>query len=137
MERQRPASGDRVRWLLGLQEIPGLGPAGIKGLVRRYGSVQRVVTAIDEPAAGDRLIDVVRRSIGSVDWSRVTDEMQAAEDHGIAVCTLEDEEYPENLKAITGPPPVLWYRGTLKSLRRRTLACVGTTEPSPRGVQRA
>src|SRR5205807_2648434 len=119
MEQQRPDSGDRVRWLLALQEIAGLGPAGIKSLLGRYGSVQRLVAAIDEPPGADRLFEVVRRAIANVDWSAIDVEIRAAEDHGIAVCTLEDAEYPENLKPISGPPPVLWYRGTLKSLRRR------------------
>lgn len=132
-----PPGSDRVRWLMALLEIPGLGPAAITTLIRRYGTVERLVAAIEDQRASDRLIEVVRRSIGAVDWSAIGGEIKVAEDNGIAACTLEDDEYPENLREISGPPPVLWYRGTLKSLRRRALACVGTTEPSPRGVQRA
>ena len=42
-------------------------------------------------------------------------------------------EYPERLKEIYDPPPVLWLRGPASLLSRPGIAIVGTRHPSPYG----
>ncbi len=42
-------------------------------------------------------------------------------------------EYPERLKEIYDPPPVLWVRGDAGLLARPAIAVVGTRHPSPYG----
>jgi DNA processing protein len=48
---------------------------------------------------------------------------------------IEDADYPELLKQISGAPKVLWYRGILPSPIEICVAVVGTRRPSPYGQQ--
>ena len=50
------------------------------------------------------------------------------------ILTFEDEEYPEPLREIFDPPPVLWVLGDVKLLARPSIAVVGTRHPTPYGT---
>jgi DNA processing protein len=50
------------------------------------------------------------------------------------ILTYEDEEYPERLREIFDPPPVLWVLGDVKLLARPSIAIVGTRHPTPYGT---
>lgn len=54
---------------------------------------------------------------------------------GGKLITLASPEYPERLKEIYDPPPVLWARGAVELLSRPSIAIVGTRHPSPYGIQ--
>jgi DNA processing protein len=51
-----------------------------------------------------------------------------------ALLTYEEDEYPERLREIFDPPPVLWVLGDVKLLTRPAIAIVGTRHPSPYGT---
>lgn len=53
---------------------------------------------------------------------------------GTTLITLASPEYPERLREIYDPPPVLWVRGDAKLLARPSIAIVGTRHPSPYGA---
>ncbi len=49
--------------------------------------------------------------------------------HGIKTIIFTDRYYPENLKKINNPPPILYYKGAcLTKKHRKALACIGTRE---------
>jgi DNA processing protein len=50
------------------------------------------------------------------------------------IVTFEDDEYPEQLREIFDPPPVLWVLGDAKLLARPAIAVVGTRHPTPYGT---
>jgi DNA processing protein len=50
------------------------------------------------------------------------------------ILTYEDKEYPERLREIFDPPPVLWVLGDVKLLARPAIAIVGTRHPTPYGT---
>lgn len=47
--------------------------------------------------------------------------------------TLAEESYPQRLRHIPYPPPVLFYEGSLESLEQQTMGIVGTRRCSPHG----
>ncbi|HEY2466286.1 MAG TPA: DNA-processing protein DprA [Terracidiphilus sp.] len=53
---------------------------------------------------------------------------------GTTLITLASPEYPERLREIYDPPPVLWVRGDVRLLARPSIAVVGTRHPSPYGT---
>lgn len=55
----------------------------------------------------------------------------------ISVITLADEQYPERLKNIPDPPPVLYVRGTLPDQEKLTIGMVGTRDASEYGMRAA
>lgn len=66
---------------------------------------------------------------------------RAAEEEGgyilrekATLVTLACPQYPERLREIYDPPPVLWIRGAVELLSRPSIAVVGTRHPSPYGT---
>lgn len=113
----------------------GLGPRRIKLLVTHFGSAQAVLAA--EPEALTAVEGVGPGSLADLaaarsdDWPRK--ELARAERLGVRVLALEDAEYPESLRAIYDPPPVLYLRGELPETGAlpRSVGVVGTRDASP------
>lgn len=114
---------------------PGLGP-------RR---IQRAVRGIQEPAELFRLpltaLEALQIPIASARFIAEGKARKAAEEEwericnsGCGVMTLADADYPERLREIFDPPPVLWVRGDRELLSRPAIAVVGTRAPSPYGT---
>ncbi len=61
--------------------------------------------------------------------------LAAAPDHHLL--TLDDPRYPEGLRALTDPPPVLFVTGAPELLRRPQLAVIGSRKPTPGGRDNA
>jgi DNA processing protein len=51
-----------------------------------------------------------------------------------ALHSYDEEDYPERLREIFDPPPVLWVLGNAKLLARPAIAVVGTRHPTPYGT---
>ena len=85
---------------------------------------------------GERLIDGVDERIWN-SWRGATglDEVMAQRcaEHGISVVCTRDENYPQVLTDDIDPPPVLFHRGNLASLRLRRVGVIGTRTASLSG----
>ena len=71
-------------------------------------------------------------------WSRALaqayDTLEDCDRRGIRVLSLFDEHYPQRLRAIHDPPPLLFVRGSNDALlNERMAAVVGTREPTSFG----
>lgn len=62
------------------------------------------------------------------------EEVRRVEEQGAGFLTHDCADYPERLREIYDPPPVLWYRGETKLLALPGIAVVGTRHPSPYGA---
>jgi DNA processing protein len=124
---------DRLAWLA-LVLSPGLGPKRIVDAMNRLDAASEIfalpLTALEAlrfPAAAAQFIfDGKARAAAEAEWARVAAQ-------GAAIVTFGCEEYPERLKEIYDPPPVLWVRGDVRLLTRPSIAVVGTRKPSPYG----
>lgn len=124
----------RLGWLA-LALAPGLGPKRILDAVREIHSAAQIFTltlteleGLKFPAqAAQFIFDGKARRAAEEEWSRV----RAA---GATVVTYSCAEYPERLREIYDPPPVLWVRGDVKLLSRLAIAVVGTRHPTPYGT---
>ena len=66
------------------------------------------------------------------------EQMQRWEQDGLHVLALFDERYPETLRQLHEPPPLLWVRGDVALLSdARMGAVIGTREPSRFGITAA
>ena len=63
-------------------------------------------------------------------FTREIERLQATE---ISLTTLEEADYPETLRWIPEPPPVLYIWGTLRHEDSLAVAVVGSRKPSPYG----
>jgi len=124
---------DKLAWLA-MALTPGLGPKRILDAMRELEAPSQIfalpLTALEGlrlPAeAAQFIFDGKARAAAQEEWER------AAAERGTLV-TFGCAEYPERLKEIYDPPPVLWVRGAAALLSRPAIAIVGTRHPSPYG----
>jgi DNA processing protein len=124
---------DRLAWLA-LALAPGLGPKRILDAVRPLKTASRIfaltlteLEGLRFPAHSAQFIfDGKARQVAEEEWARV-------EAQGATILSFGCPEYPERLKEIYDPPPVLWVRGAISLLSRPAIAVVGTRHPSPYG----
>jgi DNA processing protein len=125
---------DRLAWLA-LVLAPGLGPKRILDAVKQLDAAGQVftlpLTALEGlrfPAqAAQFIFDGKARQAAEEEWARVLAQ-------GATLVTFGCPEYPERLKEIYDPPPVLWVRGEVSLLSRPAIAVVGTRHPTPYGT---
>jgi DNA processing protein len=124
---------ERLAWLA-LVLAPGLGPKRILDAAKALESVSQIFTlslteleGLKFPAQASQFIfDGKARQAAEEEWARVAAQ-------GATLVTYSCPEYPERLKEIYDPPPVLWVRGAAGLLSRPGIAVVGTRHPSPYG----
>ena len=124
---------DRLAWLA-LALSPGLGPKRILDAVKQLAEPSQIfaltlteLEGLRFPAqAAQFIFDGKARQAAEEEWARVAAK-------GATVLTFGCQEYPERLKEIYDPPPVLWVRGPVSLLSRPAIAVVGTRHPTPYG----
>ena len=123
----------RLAWLA-LALSPGLGPKRILDAMKQLDAPAQIftlpLTALEGlrfPAqAAQFIFDGKARAAAEEEWARVVA-------HGAELVTFSCPAYPERLKEIYDPPPVLWVRGAAGLLARPAIAVVGTRHPTPYG----
>jgi DNA processing protein len=124
---------DRLAWLA-MALTPGLGPKRILDAVQTMDTPSQIFSlglteleGLRLPAASVQfLFDGRGRAVAEAEWARVTAT-------GATLVCHSCEAYPERLREIYDPPPVLWVRGDASLLSRPSLAVVGTRHPTPYG----
>ncbi len=94
----------------------------------------------EKSLAAKKTAELIRKGLDSRDeWSaRVDEELEMAASVGARLITVLDETYPVNLRLIYNLPPFLFVRGTPWSDNDvRSVAVVGTRDPSPLGRKKA
>ncbi|HEY6488471.1 MAG: DNA-processing protein DprA [Terracidiphilus sp.] len=124
---------DRLAWLA-LVLAPGLGPKRILDAVRTLDAPSQIfrislteLEGLNFPAGAAQFIfDGKARQAAEQEWLRVAEL-------GATILTYGCAAYPERLKEIYDPPPVLWMKGPAALLARPAIAVVGTRHPTPYG----
>ncbi|MER9025611.1 DNA-protecting protein DprA [Mesorhizobium sp. M0815] len=121
--------------ILTLTALRGIGPATAERLAEKFSLLDAIADA--EPA---KLRSVVSASVAESlheptalanageKAQRVLDE---ADRRGIRVLSVFDQDYPAALRSLQDRPPVLFIKGKLPPFR--SVACIGTREPSEFG----
>lgn len=101
--------------LLALQEFDGIGQSGALHFAMLATEIQPIEAPYEEA------------------WSRalaeVEAEIESCRAEGIRVISIFDADYPERLRAIPDPPPVLYVKGDLEALHgERVVTVAGSRE---------
>jgi DNA processing protein len=124
---------NQLAWLA-LALTPGLGPRRILQAYESLGEIARIfrlslteLESLNFPAAAVQFLfeGKARRE--------AEEELVRVREQGGIILTYSDEIYPERLREIFDPPPVLWIRGEAALLSRPSIAVVGTRHPTPYG----
>ncbi len=124
---------DRLAWLA-LALSPGLGAKRILEAMRVVSTPSRIfdltlteLEGLRFPAGAAQFIfDGKARQAAEEEWERVQKQ-------GATILSFGCADYPERLKEIYDPPPVLWIRGPAVLMSGPAIAVVGTRHPSPYG----
>jgi len=123
------------KYWLALSNIPKLGDATIKKLFDHFGSVEAIWEANLEKFS--QVEGLTKSQAFSIIESRqkinLDEELNRVKEFDFI--TLEDPEYPEKLKNIYDPPPIIFYKGDITILKERAIAIVGTRKPSNYGSE--
>ena len=124
------------RYWVAFNLVKGVGAVRLQALRDHFGDLtlawQAPLEALQAAGLSPKLAERVAQMRASVDLDKYMAKM-AAQD--IQIVTWEDEHYPERLKEIEQPPPVLYMRGTLTSEDAWAVAVVGTRRVSAYGRQ--
>ena len=98
----------------------GIGPRSVKSLVERFGSLK---SAVEEE--GIELEGEVERA---------KREIERAEEEGVDIIAITESGYPELLRQIPDPPPVLYVKGRIPE---PCISVVGSRRTTPYGRRTA
>jgi DNA processing protein len=125
-----------VRYYLGFNLVPGIGPARFRRLLAFFGSADAAwrATAPDLVAAGldGKTIDQLLAKRTALNLDR---ELERIDEAGAILLTVDDVGYPPLLKHIADAPPLLYVQGSLRPGDELALAVVGTRRASVYGKQ--
>lgn len=116
---------DAAYWVA-FKNVSGLGPVRFQRLLETFGSMQEAWHADTGrllQVADRRLVELLVAQRRRIDPSEEYANLLA---DGVQVITLRDDRYPDLLREISAPPPVLFARGDLLPTDRRAVAVVGT-----------
>ena len=125
---------DAKAYWIALNKVSGIGAVRMAALLSTCGSAEAAWCAsIQElKAAGldRRTLENLLKARRELD---VAAEYERVLKAGVQVLTLDDDDYPVNLRQIDAPPPVLYVRGTLQPKDTWAIGIVGTRRASPYG----
>ena len=124
---------ERAYWVI-LNTAAGIGPIRFQRLLEICGDARGAWEATDLELAAAGL---ERRTIAAIKRLRQRTTPDAVLDRLRQLCitplTLLDPAYPENLRHVADPPPVLFTRGRIVAADATAVALVGTRRATPYG----
>lgn len=129
---------DQYLGWLALALTPGLGARLTGRLLREFGSPEAVFNASLTSLEAQHVPAAVAQAIHSrQQMSAAAKELSKAEAAKCKVVTWDEPLYPQLLREIYDPPPLLYVKGNTELLNRHSIGIVGTRRPTPYGNQMA
>ncbi|KJV07003.1 DNA-binding protein [Methylocucumis oryzae] len=125
-----------MKFWLALLRTPGVGSRTFLKLLATHSPAQLFAESASSLAA----LGLNPQSISAIkapDWQTVDNDLVWLAQPNQLALTISDADYPELLKQIADPPPVLFVRGHANVLSLPQLAMVGSRNPSALGKETA
>jgi DNA processing protein len=122
---------------LALTLAPGLGARRIAQLIEEFGDAASVRAADGAALARAGVPKAAIAAIASPDKERIESALLWAKHDGAHLLTPDAAAYPERLRELAAPPPVLFVRGDLTVLSEPQIAVVGSRNPTAGGIETA
>lgn len=131
---------DDLSYWLALHQGSGIGPATFGQLFKHYPKPQLLFDSPESIAQLDlkpAQKNSIKKAIQHPNWDAVEQELLWAEKTENHILLQTQPEYPELLKQIHSPPPLLFIKGQVSVLNEIQLAIVGSRNPSVDGHETA
>jgi DNA processing protein len=134
-----PENSKEIEKWLKLINTDGVGPVTFKKILEKCGSVDKALGASVKELSeiegiGFKTAEAITRTRDKFDSAG---ELELAEKLRVRIINFEDEEYPQLLKDIYDPPPVLYIKGPIKKEDNLAIAIVGARRCSLYGEEQA
>lgn len=127
------------KYCIWLSSIPGVGSKSCLSLIRHFGSAENIYQCSFQELMSSGLIK--ERTASSITENRklenINEYLKIMKENGIKVYTIGESEYPENLKNIYDPPPVIYVKGEIKKEDSLAIGIVGSRKASDYGLKTA
>lgn len=121
--------------VIGLNMISGIGSSRLKKLLEAFGSAPKVFLASESKLRKiEGIGDKIAQEITGFRFENLKKELNLADKLKVRIITVDDIEYPQNLKNIYDPPICLYLKGGLKKEDGLSLAIVGSRRASFYGL---
>jgi DNA processing protein len=123
---------DIEAWLA-LALVPGVGPVTQRKLIEHFGSPRSALAATSDEIArflGDASVAGLSRG---ADRALVDKALAWSSAQGNHLVTFDHPDYPQALREIHDPPPLIYARGRTELLNAPAFAIVGSRNPTPQG----
>lgn len=131
--RQKPEMYDSLRYKIALSLIPGLNPAEIRLLLEHFGSAEAVFMKENIEDANDLNPKICKNILEGSALKRADEEIKHIERNQIQVRFINDDTYPERLKACPDAPLILYSKGYSNLNAKKMVAIVGTRRATAYG----
>lgn len=122
---------------IALTMVRGLGARGIVHLLECFGSAVQVFAQPLESLVqrAELREDVARSILARKSFDDARREIDYCRRHSIMAIASTDADYPQIMRETDDYPHVLYVRGSVEALNKRTIALVGTRRMTPYGEQ--
>lgn len=126
------SENELAHWLA-LNQTVGVGALTFQRLVDYFGNAHSVFSASTDELRSLGLNAKTLRSLQKPDWHDVEQQQTWAMQANNHIITSSSDAYPQLLRNITDPPPILFVSGSINILKDPQIAIVGSRKPSPGG----
>lgn len=131
---------DYRKYVIALREVAKVGPKGFQQLLLAFGSPENVYKATSE-----QISKLPRMSLEKAEeiiksqekFGEIGDHIAFLEEQGIEIKTILEDDFPQSLREINDPPPLLYFKGEFPSSEALLVAVVGTHHATYEGIKDA
>lgn len=129
---------DKKYWIW-LSSLSGVGSKSCLNLIRHFGSAENIYQCSFHELMASGLVreKTAMAILQDRNIENADEYLKTMKENGINVYTIHESEYPENLRNIYDPPPVLYVKGELEPEDKFAVGIVGSRKASDYGLKAA
>lgn len=129
---------DELVYWVALHNVKGMGPATFRKLLEAYENPMKAVLTAQRrhlvmmPRIPTEVVDGILQAREHL--AEAEAQIAALIQRGVKILTIRDPQYPQPLRKIANPPPLLYCYGELTEADSRGVGIIGSTSPSAHGT---
>lgn len=128
--------GDLMKYWIWLASVEGLGPVKKFALLNKFETAKRIYNATEkEILKVDGMSDKIVQNMQKAKDAKLLEKYEKyILKNDIKIINILDDNYPAKLKNIYAPPITIFAKGDISLLNSKSIAIVGSREPSKYGI---
>ena len=128
--------GDLMKYWIWLASVDGLGPVKKFALLNKFETAKRIYNATEkEILKVDGMSDKIVQNMQKAKDAKLLEKYEKyILKNDIKIINISDDNYPAKLKNIYAPPITIFAKGDISLLNSKSIAIVGSREPSKYGI---